>query len=129
VVVTVCSAPQAHLVFIEQEFTSTAVGLAIKEGHFTLDSSVVSFFPEDLPTEISASLKSMKVQHLLSMSAGHAKDTFPVLRASENMSWAKAFFGVPVEFEPGTHFVYNTGATYMLSAIVQRKPANRCCNT
>ncbi|MBW7461807.1 serine hydrolase, partial [Paenibacillus sepulcri] len=26
----------------------------------------------------------------------------------------------PVEHEPGTHFVYNSGATYMLSAILQK---------
>ncbi|HZY79577.1 MAG TPA: serine hydrolase, partial [Cyclobacteriaceae bacterium] len=27
---------------------------------------------------------------------------------------------LPVEYEPGTHFLYNTGATYMQSAIVQK---------
>ncbi|MEP6987883.1 MAG: serine hydrolase, partial [Chloroflexota bacterium] len=34
--------------------------------------------------------------------------------------WIKGFFAVPVLHKPGTHFVYNTGATYMLSAIVQK---------
>jgi hypothetical protein len=32
----------------------------------------------------------------------------------------EAFLKLPVKFKPGTHFVYNSGATYMLSAIVQK---------
>jgi CubicO group peptidase (beta-lactamase class C family) len=31
-----------------------------------------------------------------------------------------AFLARPVECQPGTYFVYNSGATYMLSAIVQK---------
>jgi hypothetical protein len=32
----------------------------------------------------------------------------------------KVFFAQPVEHEPGTFFCYNTGATYMLAAILQK---------
>ena len=35
-------------------------------------------------------------------------------------NWARAFLAQPVEYEPGTHFLYDSGATYMLSAIVQK---------
>ena len=35
-------------------------------------------------------------------------------------SWVKTFFNEPVEREPGTFFLYNTGATYILSAILQK---------
>ena len=62
----------------------------------------------------------MKVKHLLTMSTGHAKDTIQNLRSIKNDNWVKTFLELPVEFEPGTHFLYNTGATYMLSAIVQK---------
>jgi hypothetical protein len=34
-------------------------------------------------------------------------------------NWARPFLAAPVDTTPGTHFVYNTGASYMLSAIVQ----------
>ena len=34
--------------------------------------------------------------------------------------WIKSFLVQPVKYEPGTFFRYNTGATYMLSAIVQQ---------
>ena len=35
-------------------------------------------------------------------------------------TWVKRFLAHPVPFKPGTHFLYNSPATYMLSAIVQK---------
>jgi beta-lactamase family protein len=34
--------------------------------------------------------------------------------------WTKTFLKHPVPFKPGTHFLYNTSGTYMLSAAVQK---------
>jgi len=62
----------------------------------------------------------MRVRHLLSMSTGNELDTMPALHDRQDGDWIKAFLACPVEREPGTHFVYNTGATYMLSAIIQK---------
>lgn len=104
---------------LSKSFTSTAVGLAINEGYFTTDSPVLSFFPEDTPEEINSNLAAMKVKHLLTMSTGHVKDTIQPMRHAA-ASWANTFLSQPVEKEPGTFFLYNTGATYMLSAIVQK---------
>ena len=36
------------------------------------------------------------------------------------MPLVRAFLALPVAHKPGTHFLYNTPATYMLSAIVQK---------
>ncbi len=105
---------------LSKSFTSTAVGLAQAQGLLSIEAPVVSFFPKDLPQPVSANLAAMKVKHLLMMGTGHAKDTINSLRGQPNDNWAKTFLSIPVEFEPGTHFVYNTGATYMLSAIVQK---------
>ncbi len=105
---------------LSKSFTSTAVGLAIADGKFKLDSKVVSFFSDDLPKEVSANLAAMNIQHLLEMGTGNAKDTMATIRAANDPNWTKIFLAQPVEHEPGTHFVYNTGATYMLSAIVQK---------
>lgn len=116
------SADQKHTLYsLSKSFTSTATGLAISEGKFSLDSKVISFFPDELPAEVSANLAAMKVRDLLSMETGHAKDTIPAMRGSTTGdSWAKIFLSLPIEYEPGTHFLYNTGATYMCSAIVQK---------
>ncbi len=110
-----------HMLFsLSKSFTSTAVGLAVADGLLTVDDTVLSIFPEFAPTEISHNLAAMKVRHLLSMSTGHADDTTGKLFEATDGKWVKAFLALPVQYEPGTHFLYNTGATYVLSAIVQK---------
>jgi hypothetical protein len=108
-----------HMLFsLSKSFTSTAVGLAVNEGRLTVDEAVLSFFPADAPKIVSANLAEMRVHHLLSMSTGHDLDTTERVFRSHNPF--KAFLGLPVEHTPGTHFVYNSAASYMLAAIVQR---------
>jgi CubicO group peptidase (beta-lactamase class C family) len=110
-----------HMLFsLSKSFTSTAVGLAVAEGRLTVDDPVVSFFPEEAPRRVSRNLAAMRVRHLLSMNTGHGEDTFGPMHARRDGDWARAFLGRPVTHKPGSHFLYNTGATYMLSAIVQR---------
>src|SRR6516225_3838362 len=109
-----------HSLFsLSKSFTSTAVGLAIAEGKLRLDDEVLKFFAEDAPTEPSNNLKAMRVSDLLRMSTGH--QTEPARRADQ--PWTKTFLAQPVPFKPGTHFLYNTSATYMLSAMVQKATA------
>jgi len=112
--------PEApHMLFsLSKSFTSTAVGLAIAEGRLALDDPLLEFFPADAPRKISPNLAAMQVRHLLSMSTGHDLDTTERIIFKRNPF--KAFLGLEVEHAPGTHFVYNSGASYMLAAIVQK---------
>lgn len=104
---------------LSKSFASTAVGLAVAEGRLTVDDPVLGFFPDEQPANPSANLAAMRVRHLLSMSTGHAEDTTPWLRQAADGNWVRAFLERPVEHRPGTFFLYNSGATYLLSAIVQ----------
>jgi CubicO group peptidase (beta-lactamase class C family) len=115
-------APQLkHTLYsLSKSFTSTAVGIAVAEKRLTVEDKVVSFFPKDVPEIVSTNLAAMRVKDLLTMSTGHGKDTTPALREGTNPNWVKSFLAQPVDHEPGTFFVYNSGATYMLSAIVQK---------
>lgn len=109
---------------LSKSFTSTAVGLAIAEGKLSLDEEVLKSFPEDAPAEPSGNLRSMRVRDLLCMSTGHQSE--PVLWRDEPGSkthddpWTRKFLAHPVPFKPGTHFLYNSAGTYMLSAMVQK---------
>jgi CubicO group peptidase (beta-lactamase class C family) len=115
-----------HMLFsLSKSFTSTAVGLAVSEGCLSVDDTVISFFPDLLPAHISENLAAMRVRDLLSMATGHAQDATAAVRADDNVNWAQTFLAQPVEFAPGTHFVYNSAATYMLSAIVQRQTGQK----
>jgi len=110
-----------HLLFsLSKSFTSTAVGFAIAEGYFSIDDPVLSFFPDETPAGDSDLLAGMCVRHLLSMSTGQAEDTWSYMVDRPDGNWIKGFFSVPVVHTPGSYFLYNTGATYMLSAIVQK---------
>lgn len=102
-----------------KSFTSTAVGFAVTEKLLTVNDKVISFFPDQLPDTVSPFLADMTVKDLLTMSAGQAPDpTGPISRLGS--SWVTAFLATPVLKDPGTVFLYNSMATFMLSAIVQK---------
>jgi CubicO group peptidase (beta-lactamase class C family) len=111
-----------HVLFsLSKSFASTGIGLAIAEGKLSLDDTVLSFFPEDAPKEPSDNLKAMRVRDLLAMSTGHHADAIdPFPYTDPNASPTRHFLSLPVAHKPGTHFVYNTPASFMLSAIVQK---------
>ncbi len=104
---------------VSKSFTATAVGFAISEKKLSLDDKAISFFPKDeLPDTISPHLAELHVKDLLSMSVGMDHDaTGPVI---VNDDWIKAFFKLPIAFDPGTKFLYNSAGSFMLSAIVQK---------
>ncbi len=111
------SAEKPHILWsLSKSFTSTAVGLAVAEGKLSIDDKVLSFFPEDAPAKPSENLQAMRVRDLLTMSTGH--DAEPWWTGNE--VWTKRFLRQPVPHKPGSHFMYNTPATYMQSAIVQK---------
>lgn len=102
-----------------KSFTSTAVGFAVNEKLLSVDDKVVSFFPDMLPDTVSPYLAEMNVKDLLTMSAGLSPDPTGSI-TSASSEWVKDFLSLPVVKEPGTEFLYNSMATFMLSAIVQR---------
>src|SRR5688572_5937232 len=105
---------------LSKSFTSTGIGLAVAERLLTVDDPVLKFFTDDAPANPSENLKAMRVRHLLSMNTGHKEDPTRPLFRGEDDNWPRAFLTLPVEYQPGTWFVYNTAATYMLSAIITK---------
>ncbi len=113
------AAEKPHVLWsLSKSFTSTAVGMAVAEGKFSIDDPVLKFFPEDAPAAPSDKLKSMRVRDLLTMSTGHQDEA--KVREMTDATWVKTFLNHPVPHKPGSHFQYNTPATFMLSAIVQK---------
>jgi CubicO group peptidase (beta-lactamase class C family) len=112
-----------HMLYsLSKSFTSTADGLAVAEGKLNLDDPVLKFFPDEAPADPSANLRAMRVRDLLRMNTGNQTEApirvnFPDLQTEP---WVKTFLTHAVPFKPGTHFLYNSPATYMLSAIVQK---------
>jgi CubicO group peptidase (beta-lactamase class C family) len=108
-----------HLLWsLSKSFTSTAIGMAQDEGLLSIHDQVISFFPEYAPQEPSAHLQSMRISDLLRMNTGHEQE--PSFRQMQDDNWVRAFLAHEVEHKPGTHFRYNSMATYMCSAILQK---------
>ncbi len=110
-----------HLLYsLSKSFTSTAVGLAISEGRFKINDPVIGFFSKErLPGEISEDLKSMTLRHLLTMSSGHGQCAIDGVKKNKFQGdWVRQILAEPLVHKPGTRFVYNSAATYLLSAIL-----------
>jgi CubicO group peptidase (beta-lactamase class C family) len=114
-----------HVYSISKSFTSSAVGFAIAEGLFGLDDRIVELFPESAPAVIDDKLANLRVRHLLSMTTGHVDDSMDAVFGAGDGDWVAAFLAVPIEHEPGTFFLYDTGASFVLSALVQRSTGER----
>ena len=107
---------------VSKTFTASAIGFAIAEGKLKLTDKVISFFPDQLPANISENLEAMTIHDLLTMTCGHDGDLRSNERAARNADkgWVEQFLAYPVDHKPGTFFAYNSPGTYMLSAIVQK---------
>jgi CubicO group peptidase (beta-lactamase class C family) len=116
------TADQPHLMFsVSKAFTSTAIGLAVSEGKLDLDEPVLNVFPSYGSPRIRRIMGEVRVRHLLSMASGQVTDTMQLMRNLPEHDWVEIFLSVAPEYPPGTHFLYNSGASHVLSAIVQSR--------
>lgn len=103
---------------LSKSFCSTAIGFLCDEGRLSVEDRIIDLFPDKLPDVVSENLSKMRVKHVLSMNTGHPSCVMYHMVHSEDA--ARAFLAQEVVYEPGTHFAYNTGATCLLSCIVER---------
>lgn len=101
-----------------KSFTATAVGFAVQENLLSVEDRVIDYFPESVPDSISPNLAALRVEHLLTMSVGHEPEYTTQVVTSDD--WVKTFLSQPIAHIPGSKFMYNTAATYMLAALVER---------
>jgi len=100
---------------VSKTFTATAIGLAAYENKLKIDDKVISFFPYSLPDTISNEIKALTVKDLLTMSVG--QEPAPTFRGTD---WITTFLSARPVYQPGSTFLYNNMASFMLSAIVQQ---------
>ncbi|GAA5199006.1 hypothetical protein GCM10025773_13250 [Microbacterium jejuense] len=105
---------------ISKSFTSMAVGMAIGEGRFGLEDRVIDLLPDAVPAEPSEHLAQLCVRHLLTMTTGHTSEV-----ELWDGDWARETLAAELVHAPGTHWMYNTPATYLLSLIVQTRTGER----
>jgi CubicO group peptidase (beta-lactamase class C family) len=112
---------------VSKTYTATAIGFAVSENRLKVTDRVISFFPDKLPAEVSTYLRELEIRHLLTMSVGHDVNLVNLARREE-ADWVEAFLAAPITQKPGTEFAYNSMATYMLSAIIQKVTGEKLIN-
>jgi len=102
---------------------SSLVGAAIQQGHLrSIRQRALDFFPGRRLANREGRKEAITLEHLLTMSSGlhcvynHSEVTLYEMRASAD--WAQFMLDQPMDFDPGTHFLYNSGASHLLSVIL-----------
>jgi CubicO group peptidase (beta-lactamase class C family) len=102
---------------VSKSYTATAIGFAVTEQRLAVSDKVLDFFPayKDGASDFQ---RQLEIKDLLTMSVGHEKSfNFEIFPKDD---WTKAFMAMPIANEPGTKFLYNTSASYILSAIIRQ---------
>ncbi|MFQ5978368.1 MAG: serine hydrolase domain-containing protein [Candidatus Heimdallarchaeota archaeon] len=108
--------------------TSALVGIAIHEGYISsVDERVLDYFPEKNFTNLDARKQNMTLEHLLTMTTGLDWPEWSVPYGPGNIfaewvnspDWVQFVLDRPMVLAPGTQFNYNSGASHILSAILQ----------
>ncbi len=119
-----------HLFSCTKSFTGALIGIAIKEGFIdNVNQHVIDFFPDMTIENLDARKESMTLKHVLTMTTGldwnewnnsyeDPTNMYNQMFGSSNP--IQFFLNLPMVSDPGTHWVYTTGASHLLSAIIQK---------
>lgn len=103
-----------------KSFVSIAFGIAQGEKLVSLDDRLVTFFPEKMSEKVSGRMKKVTMRNLLTMASGHRICPMAGLLTAGKKDIVKAFLETELDYEPGSTFVYNSAATYMVSAVLRK---------
>ncbi len=109
---------RVYLYSISKSFTSAAFGICCDKGLLSPDTLVKDIFCDKMPQPLTPYLEKLKMSDLLSMQSGHSACAMPFMKSAEDS--LATFFEKPFDYEPGTRFVYSTGATCICCAAVER---------
>lgn len=101
-----------------KSFTSIAIGLLQEEGKLKITDYICDYFEDKLPKDGAHEyIKKIRIEDMLTMRTAHNKTTYKV---EDNNDWVESFFKIKPSHHPGTIFSYDTSATHVLSALVER---------
>ncbi len=122
---------QHFLWSVTKSFTSALVGIAIDQGYITdLQTPIIeTYFSDKIIENWDYRKENITVEHLLTMSSGFEWSDFQDYTDFVNNSDAVGYvLGKPLTTTPGEQFNYNTGASHILSAIIEESVGNSTLN-
>ncbi|NNJ53728.1 MAG: serine hydrolase [Ignavibacteriaceae bacterium] len=104
---------------VSKSFLSALAGIALRDEHLnSLNSKMLDFFPEYIHRSIDPRKHDITIRHLLMMRMGidHERNNYEQIYNTPN--WLKTTIELPLLYDPGIKFSYNTFQTHLLSAIM-----------
>lgn len=118
-----------HPVFsCTKSVASTLIALTREQGLIqSVNQPLTDFFPEWLAEGVDPRKKEVTLQHVLTMTSGidwpegnYAAPDNVVAQWTRSSDWVQFVLDRPLDKDPGTKFNYSTGASHLLTAIVNR---------
>jgi CubicO group peptidase (beta-lactamase class C family) len=107
---------------VTKSFTSTLVGIAVDQGKLEgVELRALDLLPGRTFENTDERKRNMTLENLLTMTSGldfyEGDSTYNRMYASED--WVQMVMDLPMHTEPGNDFLYCSGCSHVLSAIVQ----------
>jgi parallel beta-helix repeat protein len=113
---------------VTKSFSSALIGIAIKQGFIDgVQHKMLDFFPNRTFANVDSLKEAITLEHVLTMTSGLPWDewTYPygdsrndVRRIMTNPDPVQFVLDRPMSSTPGTTWVYNSGGSHLLSAII-----------
>ncbi len=106
---------------ITKSVTGALVGIALADGDLeNLDQTIGELIPDRILPDADPLTPTITLRHLLTMTSGWAWDIhsdYATIIASDD--WVDLTLSLPVAYQPGTYYAYNTGGSHLLSVILE----------
>ncbi|MFX1475646.1 MAG: serine hydrolase domain-containing protein [Promethearchaeota archaeon] len=103
-------------------FVAALIGIALDAGIIgSINDTVVDIFDDRPIANMDARKEAITIRHLLTMTPGLAWDNdngYNIMIASPD--WVQYVLDLPMIADPGETWAYNSGASHLLSAIIQQ---------
>jgi CubicO group peptidase (beta-lactamase class C family) len=106
---------------VTKSFLSACVGIAIELGFIDdIDNKVMDYFPEYAFEGIDPRFNEITVRNLLTMRMGIDREQNNLITVVTTDNWIRETFRLPLLYDPGTKFSYNSLQSLLLSAIITK---------
>lgn len=106
---------------VTKSFLSACVGIALDQGLIDdIDNRVMDYFPEYAYEGMDPRFNDITVRNLLAMRMGIDNEQNNLIPVISTDNWIRETFRLPLLYDPGTKFSYNSLQSLLLSAILTR---------
>jgi len=116
-----------HLQSDTKSVISILIGIAIDKSLIkNVKQPILDFFPEITPANFDGEKRKITIEHLLMMTPGlECRDSSRygwrgLYEMRRSADWTQFMLDLPMAEAPGTRFEYCNGASFLLSAIIQK---------